>query len=183
MAHDWGAAVGFQYVQLHMDTLDKYVMIGAAPLQVWHRQVTANLKQFLMSWYVFYFQMPILPEFSSSLNDFAIFDDMVHESEEDLEAYKYTFSKEGAMTGPLNHYRASIKFLFPNKQIPRPTSFVPGLVLVGESDPYTSRNSIEKALKIIDKLEFGIIKGGNHFAQQNAPAETNRLIRQFIEKK
>jgi pimeloyl-ACP methyl ester carboxylesterase len=39
------------------------------------------------------------------------------------------------------------------------------------------------AQRIYDKLEFKLIKGGNHFAQQHAPEETNRLIREFLEKK
>lgn len=28
IAHDWGAAVGFNYVYRYMDTLEKYIMIG-----------------------------------------------------------------------------------------------------------------------------------------------------------
>lgn len=183
MAHDWGAVIGFRYVLKHMDTLDKYVMIGGPPSEVWHNLISHNVKQFLMSWYVFFFQMPFLPEFSTRLYDLKVFTVMKHSSDEDLEAYKYTFSKEGAFTGPINYYRAATKFLFPDPPLKRPSSFVPGLFMLGEGDKYISRDSGKMAKKIFDNLEFKLIKGGNHFAQQQAPEETNRLIREFIEQK
>jgi hypothetical protein len=48
-----------------MDCLEKYVMIGGPPSEVWNELITFNVKQFLMSWYVFFFQMLYLPEFST----------------------------------------------------------------------------------------------------------------------
>lgn len=183
VAHDWGAVIGFRYVQRHMDTLEKYVMIGGPPSEVWNKLITANVKQFLMSWYVFYFQMPYLPEFSSSLNDLRIFNVMQNKDEEDTEAFKYTFSRDGAFTGPINYYRAAVNFLSPDPKVPRPSTFVPGLFMLGENDKYISRDSGKLSQKRYDNLDFKIIKGANHFAQQHAPEETNRLIREFIEKK
>lgn len=165
-----------------MDTLEKYVMIGGPPSEVWNKLITFNVKQFLMSWYVFYFQMPFLPEHSTRLHDLGIFKAM-QTSEDDVEVYKYVFSKEGALTGPINYYRAAAKFLFPDPPLPRPTNFVPGLFMIGEGDRYISRQSGKMAQKLFDKLDFKLIKGGNHFAQQHAPKETNRLIREFLEKK
>jgi hypothetical protein len=47
-------------------------------------------------------------------------------SEEDVEVYKYVYSKEGALTPPINYYRAAARFLFPDPPLLRPTSFVPG---------------------------------------------------------
>lgn len=183
VAHDWGAVVGFRYVMRHMDTLERYVMIGGPPSEVWQKLVTSNVKQFLMSWYVFFFQMPFLPEFSTRLRDLAVFKVMKHKTEEESEVYKYVFSKEGALTGPINYYRAAVKLLFPDPPLPRPSFFVPGLFLLGESDKYISRDSGKMAQRRYQNLEFGFIKGGNHFAQQHAPEETNRLIRDFLEKK
>lgn len=183
MAHDWGAVIGFRYVRRHMDTIEKYVMIGGPPSEVWHRSITSSIKQFLMSWYVFYFQMPFLPEYTTRLNDLQIFKVMKHKNDADLEAYKYVFSQEGALTGPINYYRAAAKFLYPDPPLKRPTSFAPGLYALGEGDKYISRDSGKMAQKFYDNLEFKIIEGGNHFAQQHVPDATNRLIREFIERK
>ncbi|CRK96598.1 CLUMA_CG009929, isoform A [Clunio marinus] len=182
IGHDWGAVIGFRYVMRHMDTIDKYVMIGAPPSEVWHKLLFSSVKQFLMSWYVFYFQMPFLPEFTTSLQDFQMFKVMKHQTEEELEAYKYTFGKEGALTGPINYYRASAKFLFPDQPLKRPEKFAPGLYMLGEGDKYISPDSGKMAKELYDNLDFKFIKGANHFAQQHKPDETNRLIREFLEK-
>lgn len=164
-----------------MDTLDKYVMIGGPPSEVWNKLIAYQFRQFLMSWYVFFFQMPLLPEYSTRLNDLKVFDVMKLKSKEDLEVYKYVFSQDGAFTGPINYYRAAAKFLFPDPPLPRPTHFVPGLFMLGESDKYISRDCGPMTQKRYEKLEFKLIKGANHFAQQHAPAETNRLIREFLQ--
>lgn len=165
-----------------MDTLEKYVCIGGPPNQVWHDTIRSNLTQFLMSWYVFFFQMPYFPEFWISLNDYQIFNSM-EQKKEDTEVYKYVFSKPGALTYPINYYRAAAKFLFPDPPLPRPSSFVPGLFMIGEGDKYISKASGKMSKKYYDNLEFKIIDGANHFAQQHRPEETNRLIREFIERK
>lgn len=183
MAHDWGAVIGFRYVQRHMDTLEKYIMIGGPPSEVWNKLIASQLKQFLMSWYIFFYQMPFLPEFAFGLNDLKLFKVMQHKSDDDLEVYKYVFSQEGALTAPINYYRAAAKFLFPDPPVPRPASYVPGLFMLGEGDKYISRDCGKMAQRRFEKLDFKLIKGANHFAQQHAPEETNRLIREFLEKK
>lgn len=124
--------------------------------------------------------MPLLPEFSTSLHDLQIFKAM-QTSDDDVEVYKYVFSKPGALKYPINYYRAA-KFLFPDPPLPRPSNFMPGLFMLGEKDRYISRQSGKIAQKLFDNLEFKLISKANHFAQQHNPDETNRLIREFLEK-
>lgn len=166
-----------------MDTLEKYIMIGAPPPEVWKQSIFGSVTQFFMSWYVFFFQMPYLPEFCLRTYDMKGLKVMKQASEEELEAYKYTFGKEGAYTGPINYYRAIIPHLMFSEPLKRPTKFVPGLYMLGETDKYIDRGSGAIAKELYTKLEFKIIKGANHFAQQHKPEETNRLIREFLEKK
>lgn len=55
--------------------------------------------------------------------------------------------------------------------------------MLGENDKYISKGSGKAAKQIYDNLEFKVIGGANHFAQQHKPEETNRLIREFLERK
>lgn len=107
----------------------------------------------------------------------------MQQDEADTEAYKYTFSRPGALTGPINYYRAAAKFLFPDPPLPRPSSFAPGLFMLGEEEKYIAKSSGKSAKQFYDNLEFKLISEANHFAQQHKPDETNRLIREFLEKK
>ncbi|XP_070502200.1 epoxide hydrolase 1-like [Chironomus tepperi] len=182
IAHDWGAIVGFNYVYRYTDTLEKYIMIGGPTSGAIKKLATSSLKQFLMSWYICFFQMPLLPEIALRMQDLRAFDKMKLGTAEDVECFKYTFAKKGALTCPINYYRA-IRVLDPDRRPPRPKNPVPGLYILGEYDKYISRETGPLAMKELDRLEFNIIKGANHFAQQHKPDETNRMIREFLDKK
>lgn len=103
ICHDWGAVVGWNFVQNNMNMIEKYVMLGAPSAQAWRKVIMSSefWDQFKKSWYIFYFQMPRLPEYTISLNDFAVFKTVGSTkksdtyTEEDMEAYKYTFSRPG----------------------------------------------------------------------------------------
>ena len=103
VCHDWGACIGFWFVRNHMNMVSKYVMMGAPAVEAWGKIVLSEWDQFKKSWYIFFFQMPFMPEFVSSLNDYALLKQIGSGkisdtfTEEDLEAYKYTFSKEGTL--------------------------------------------------------------------------------------
>lgn len=99
---------------------------------------------------------------------------------DDIEAYKYTFSQKNGIRGPLNYYRANSKFLSEPPPLKRPTSFAKGLYMLGEKELYISKKSGDMAKRFFENLDFKIIKDANHFAQQDNPEETNRLIRQFL---
>lgn len=183
VAHDWGALVCFEYARKYMDTLDKYVMMAAPVREVWDDSVFASVKQFLMSWYVFLYQLPAFPEFILRFFDLAIFNVLELESEEDLEAYKYTFGKPGAFVGPVNYYRENVKFLYPFKRAERPKKFVPGILLLGEKDDYISTDCARQTQQYFDNLDFKFIPGANHFCHHHKPEETNRLIREFLNRR
>lgn len=182
VAHDWGALVCFEYVRKHVETLDKYVLMAAPVRDVWDDSIYSSVKQFLMSWYVFLYQLPVFPEFVLRLFDLGIFKLLELESEEDLEAYKYTFGKSGAFTGPVNYYRENVKFLYPYKRTERPKKFVPGILLLGEKDDYISEECCRQTQQYFDDLDFKLIPGANHFCNHHKPTETNRMMREFLSK-
>jgi len=187
ICHDWGAVIGWNFVQNHMNMVEKYVMMGAPSAAAWRKVVMSSegLDQFKKSWYIFYFQMPRLPEFTISLNDFVVFKAIgsgrISETftEEDLEAYKYTFSRPGALTGPVNYYRANLSaFKVPKSS--KPKKCAPGLYILGENDLYISKKTGPMLQKQFENLQYEVVKGSNHFVQQDTPQKTNALLRKFL---
>lgn len=183
VCHDWGAVIGWNFLSHHMNMVTKYVMMGAPSLKVWRKNMT--WEQFRMSWYFFYFKMPMLPEFTFSQNDYeeflAIGSNKLNKNftTEDLEAYKYTFSKPGALTGPINYYRRNLT-LFGERRSPKITKYAPGLFILGENDHYISKSSGHHMQHQFQNLRFEAVRDANHFVQQNAPENTNALIREFL---
>jgi pimeloyl-ACP methyl ester carboxylesterase len=165
-----------------MDTLEKYIMIGGPEPHAWRKVISKSIKQFLMSWYIFFFQMPFLPETTLRFYDIQLFEKLKVGSKEDIECFKYTFNKPDAFTAPINYYRA-LRILYPDARLVKPKKCAPGLFLLGEYDRYISREIGPITQRYLDNVDFKIIKGANHFAQQHKPEETNRMIREFLEKK
>lgn len=156
---------------------------------------------------MFFFQMPKLPEFFVRMNDLKTFDVALGKfsTPEEVEAYKYTFSKKGdvlilflyqnrkfmnkfydisgAITPPINYYRANFAT---SKWTPKPAKDiqpVPGLYLLGEEDLFISKKTGELLQKSFNNLEFKFVPGAGHFAQQDKPDLVNKLMREFLEKK
>lgn len=101
VCHDWGSIVGSAFVEKWPDMVQKYVLMGAPPRKVFKKLLRSSWDQFKRSWYIFFFQCPILPELVLTCEDLVAFDKMLgrrHNDEltdEFLEAYKYVFSKPG----------------------------------------------------------------------------------------
>ncbi|XP_058835206.1 epoxide hydrolase 1-like [Topomyia yanbarensis] len=185
VAHDWGAIIAWDFVAQHMDMVDRYIMMDAPSRQVHRKLMMTTKTQFKMSWYMFFFQMPQLPEFFIRMSDLRMFDAMFRKyvSPEEIEAYKYTFAKKGALTEPLNYYRANMRSAVKIHSPPADIPHVPGLYLLGEKDIYISKESGPLMEKQFNNLEFKIVPGVDHFLQQHNPELVNSLIREFLERK
>lgn len=169
-----------------MDTIDKYIMMDGPPSPVWNKAIISDWGQFRSSWYVFFFQAPFIPEFGFRMFDLKQLKSICNNkysnafNEEDLEAFKYTFGKPGALTPPLNYYRANANPFMKKQIFKKPTDFAPGLYLLGEKDIFISKNSGPESQKLFKNLEFKIVKGVHHFIQQEDPVLVNNLMREFL---
>lgn len=57
-----------------------------------------------------------------------------------------------------------------------------GLVIFGELDEYLVLDHVKVAQEFVKNLEGRIVKGANHFVQQDDPDTVNRYMREFLEK-
>ncbi|XP_067000786.2 epoxide hydrolase 4 [Anabrus simplex] len=192
VAHDWGGAVGWQFVRTHPEMIEKYIIMDA-PHPVGFREfMISNKKQFLMSWYIFFFQVPCLPELFMTMYDMSGFKKMFVNKDsnsktpvmdEDIEAYKYTFGKPGAYTPPINYYRANMgKPVKESKGNTEERTKLQGLLIAGEKDDFLSIDLLKLAQKSEPNLLVEVVKKANHFVQQDDPETVNKLIRNFLKK-
>ncbi|XP_031616516.1 epoxide hydrolase 4-like [Contarinia nasturtii] len=181
VAHDWGALVGWEFVAQNKQMIYKYVMMGAPSSQVFKKLFNSSLDQFKKSWYILLFQMPILPELMLSSDDFAGFAAVFNEffNADDLEAYKYTFSKPGTLSAGINYYRAN--FGGASKvQKSDELDGTDGMFVLGEYERYISMDAIALTAKRYPKIRVEIVKDANHFLQQHQSHAVNELLREFL---
>jgi len=106
VAHDWGAGVAWALAQRHPELVSRLVAMQVPPPAAWRANFT--LRQLRRSWYMFFFQLPRLPESWARANDFARIAKMYRETsvrsdaftDEDIEAYKEALRQPGALTAP-----------------------------------------------------------------------------------
>nr|CAD7599222.1 unnamed protein product [Timema genevievae] len=191
VAHDWGGVVAWRFVDTHAHMLNSYIIMDAPRIQSWMNMAVSNMQQFRKSCYtyVFFFQMPFLPELFISMHDLVsfkrLFKKTIPESsveDEDVEAFKYTFSKPGALTAPINWYRANVLEQQIEDIKTKKDPGVPGLFLFGEKDDYLELAYLEEAKDVIKNLQTVVIEGGNHFVQQDKPEAVNKVMRDFLNK-
>jgi len=68
--HDWGAAVAWSVTLLHPDRVAKLAILNVPHPSVMRRFLKKNRAQRRKSWYMFFFQLPWLPEAFFSASDF-----------------------------------------------------------------------------------------------------------------
>ena len=72
VGHDWGAAVAYAFAARHHDKLEKLSILNGVHPSIFLEHVLSNPVQFLKSYYIGFFQLPMLPEAVVSAADFAI---------------------------------------------------------------------------------------------------------------
>ena len=187
IGHDWGASIAWAVAMKRPDVLWKLGALQVPPIPIWKRNQTA--KQFYASWYMFFFQIPGLPEFRLRQNDFAALEKALREStaepgvfrDDEIAEYKKAWSQPGAITAMLNYYRANIvKRLFGSKEMP-PRISVPTLFVYGEKDKAILPQTVAGVGDMIDGsyTEHRIPNSG-HWVQQEARDQVTSILRNFL---
>jgi pimeloyl-ACP methyl ester carboxylesterase len=117
VGHDWGAAVAWAVAQKYPDHVSKLAVMQVPPAAAWRANIT--LKQLLRSWYMFFFQLPSVPEWAIRRKGFAAIERVFNEtvarkgsfSAADIELYKEALRRPGALTAAVNYYRANVRRL------------------------------------------------------------------------
>jgi pimeloyl-ACP methyl ester carboxylesterase len=146
VGHDWGAVAGYGAAQHNPERFEKLVTMAVPPnfeAEIWNHP-----RQFLRSWYVWFFQLPGIAERTLQRNDFALVEVLWNlwspgwdYSLDRLDAVKDTFRTEGTPEAALQYYRQFVNPLVrdtvrngPPDAADSPGIEVPGLVITGAED-------------------------------------------------
>lgn len=185
IGHDWGGAIAWNFADEYPQFLDRLIILNL-PHPAKFSQGLRTLQQLLKSWYIFFFQIPYLPEFLIQLNDYQVletaFEGMAVKkdafSQADIDFYKNAFAKRGALTAAINYYRNA----FQSGIIEKNWSIleVPTLMIWGEKDTALGKELTYGTERYVRDFQIRYIPNCSHWVQQEQPDLVNQYIQEFI---
>lgn len=191
VGHDWGAGVCWAVATKNPEYLWKLVCLQVPPVSVWKKNQT--VKQLLASWYMFFFQLPKLPEWFLERKDFAKLAIGLKTSTvekdvftyEDILEYKKAWGQSGGLTGGINYYRANIiKRLFARSGNSGKVRIkIPTLFIYGEKDHAVLPSTVEGVGDVIDAEYIEVrIPNAGHWVQLEAQQQVTEALINFLTK-
>ena len=182
--HDWGAAVAWSAAILHPQRVSKLAVLNVPHPSVMRKFLSTRMRQFLRSWYIFFFQLPYLPEAAFSALHFRLGANSLLRSSRpgtfppgDLAQYRAAWSQPGALTAMINWYRAALRH--PTKFSDR-TVHVPTRILWGERDKFLIPEMARASLPYCTKAELFTFANASHWLQHEEPARVSELLIDFF---
>lgn len=189
IAHDWGALVAWAFAASNQRPLERLVILNvphpgrlAEGLRTW--------KQLKKSWYVFFFQLPWLPERLMAAGGAkaigrafsALAMDQTNFGPEDLQVYRDNALIPGAMTAMVNYYRAAARTKgfrnFTRDKVSPIT--VPTLMIWGEEDLALGVELTDGYEGLVQDFTLFRLKGVGHWVQQEAPEIVNTHLEGWL---
>jgi pimeloyl-ACP methyl ester carboxylesterase len=185
IGHDWGAAVAWWLALRHPSWLDRLAILNVPHPAVMMRALRRDRAQLRRSWYIFFFQLPWLPEASARAGDWRAATAALRATSRpgtfttaDLARYREAWSRPGAYTAMLNWYRAAVRR--PPRLPAGPRVGVPTLMIWGARDRFLGRELAGPSIALCERGRLVTIEEASHWVQHEEAARVNDLLLDFL---
>ena len=182
IGHDWGGVVAWHLAQTRPDCLDRLAILNA-PHPAAYRRELGRSSQLFRSWYVLFFQVPLLPELVCSWHRFALLRRALRQgparTDADLALYVRALARPGGLTAALNYYRAAFRELRrggpPGAAVEAPT-----LLLWGERDLYLAPGLTEGLHRWVRDIRVVRFPRAGHWLQIDEAGAVGAALINFL---
>lgn len=189
MAHDWGAIIAWAVAILHPDLIDRLVILNVPHPRTAEREIR-KWRQLRKSWYIFFFQIPWLPEAILGARGASRIGRLFLKSSVDKERfppderelYRRAAARPGALTAMLNYYRALLRHRH-SVDLGDAIVRVPTLVIWGEQDLALDIHLLDGLEQWVPDLEVVRLPHSSHWVQQDTPEEVNAALEEWLERR
>ena len=185
VGHDWGAAVAWWVAAKYPDRIAKLINMNVPHGSVMQKHLRSSFAQLRKSWYIFFFQIPWLPEMLAQAQNWKIASaSLVKTSrhgtftDSDLEKYRQAWSQPKAYISMLNWYRAMIQK--PPKPPASSRITMPTLLIWGAKDKFLGREMAQPSIDRCDNGRLVFIEEATHWVQHEEAERVNELIVSFL---
>jgi epoxide hydrolase 4 len=184
IGHDWGGIVAWFFAIRHVRPIDRLVIMNVP-----HPGSPRSLKQVLRLWYMFFFQIPFLPEYLLSRDRAHLVRKMYRSTTADrqhfpeviLDVYRDNAADISAARAMINWYRAALQGGFQRQcRLGIKKIDVPTLLLWGEEDPVLLKESSYGVEDYVSDLTLRYLPGISHWTPEEAPEAVNAMLKAFL---
>ncbi|QKG54578.1 alpha/beta hydrolase [Hymenobacter sp. BRD67] len=186
VGHDWGGLVAWYLATYHADRLRRVMILNVPHPAVLPRAFWRVPGQLLRSWYIFFFQLPWLPEklFRRRSWHFGV-QSLLRTSRPgtfsvaDLERYKQAWAQPQALTSMLNWYRALRYGAGMPRQRPVRVN-VPVQLIWGRQDVFLAARLAELSIALCAQGQLHYFPQATHWVQLEEAEAVNSLLTGFL---
>ncbi len=185
--HDWGGQVAWLTAMAHPEVIERLAILNLPhPRRLLHGWL--DPRQLVRSWYMFFFQLPRLPERALQARRWQAlrhgFENEARPGAFDADAidrYVEAWSQPGAATAMLNYYRAALRQTpWRAEAAMRPVQ-ARTLVIWGQRDRHLRHQLAEPHHADVPNLERVIrLPDASHWVQNDAPDQVSQLLAEFF---
>lgn len=186
IGHDWGGVVAWRLATQYETILEKLVIINMPHPLIMRKSLRKNRIQRRKSRYVFFYQLPWLPEWKLSKDNYRYLTRALTASskkgtfnDEDLKHYLESWSQPQALTSMINWYRAALR----SKLRPAKSNqiSVPTLLIWGAQDIFLGRELAQPSIDFCVNGQLSFVDNATHWIHHEQPELVNDLILNFLQ--
>ncbi len=186
VGHDWGAAVTWWLALNHPDRVERAATINVPHPVVMLNTLKSSLAQLKRSWYMFFFQLPWLPELVLGRGEGKPFAAAVASKawpgvygEKEQDEMRKAWLQPGALTGMLNWYRAAFQ-----RQPAIPADIrirVPMMLVWGCKDHALGEEMAQPSIDLCDHGRLEKFPEATHWIQREEPQRVGALLVEWFD--
>ncbi|HEU4384739.1 MAG TPA: alpha/beta hydrolase [Anaeromyxobacteraceae bacterium] len=192
--HDWGGAVAWATAVYQPEVVERLVVLNCPHPGVMAEQLLRNPRQRRRSRYIFFFQLPFIPEWLLTRNGAAQVARALRGGSairevwprEETDRYRQAFLRPGAARAALGYYRAAFRGWGSLRRDGRARPIAaPTLVVWGAQDRFLGRETVDPAamapyLAAGNVAAIRFVEEAGHYVQSEAPQRVNQAILEWL---
>lgn len=185
VGHDWGGVSAWWTAVRFPEVVEKLAILNVPHPIVMRRFLLTHSAQRKRSWYIFFFQLPWLPESSFRADNFRNGVRALRAAarpgtftDEDVARYREAWAQPGALKSMIHWYRAALRR--PPQRLPSVRVKTETLLLWGEQDHFLGAEMIAPSLALCDQASEIRFPNASHWVHHEEAEAVNQGLVEFF---
>nr|XP_045601510.1 epoxide hydrolase 4-like isoform X1 [Procambarus clarkii] len=182
-----GGQVGWYMCYNYPQLVSKMVLIHSPHPYVIRQHVNSLWMNYYKAWYLLFVRLPLLPEIAASVNDVCLVDQLLGPlvrtkaiTEDEVEAYKFTFSRRKDWTGSMHHLRQlDLTRLRDDEPLPDVIT-KPTLLIMGDADPLLPLDTAYRSAEYVERITIKPVPGSGYLSHVSRAPQVNEVVTEFL---